>query len=335
MTCITCGEPVSETSYSQWCEVCADNVVECDSFSCNNQFYNQNQFVYHDENFCSNDCLIDTYGCDDCGELECTCDDDSRNERQLILPTSYIPCFLPNRAFGVELETDIVLPCPNGWKRVNDRSVNGKEYIFGPALGLDGVNGIIAGCNILNVKGAVNESCGYHLHMNARDLSEQQILNWLRFCKHFEKDFYSLVPKSRIKSNYCCPINSEILATGDLETFIYGDYKEGKSNKYHESRYVWCNIHSYYYRGTIEIRLHSGTTDPEKVIRWIEFWLHLLEYVTTSNWKKEVQNGATLFDVCYSAFIRHSTVEFYKQRYAKFSKKITKSLISYYEDQNA
>lgn len=41
-----------------------------------------------------------------------------------------------------------------------------------------------------------------------------------------------------------------------------------REDKYNSSRYVGLNLHSYWYRGTVEFRHHHGTNDPEKIRNW-------------------------------------------------------------------
>lgn len=45
------------------------------------------------------------------------------------------------------------------------------------------------------------------------------------------------------------------------------------------SRYQWANFHGHFHRGAIEIRLHQGTVDPEKIINWIDLWLAMVREV--------------------------------------------------------
>lgn len=332
--CSHCETPTSVASL--YCSSCLVYAAVCDQ--CSTLFYNRYRYnEYNGNSYCSDDCLYEAYPCcDDCGEMcdQCCCEDDSP-ARNVTLPTVYTPCCFPNRAFGIELETDIKVSCPSGWKMVHDGSVNGMEYILGPVLGKDGYDKIIAGTASMARKRLITQSCGFHLHMNARDLSESQVLEFLRFCHSYQNEFYAFVPLSRLKSSYCSPLKP--IENNDLESYLYvdsdSDVYECKRDKYNGARYTWINAHSYYYRGTIENRLHSGTMDSAKVINWVELWLKLLEYTKDGKWQDDKACGHSAFEIARSAGVQESTIDFYRKRMVKFNKgaPIGSSTLSYYE----
>lgn len=49
-----------------------------------------------------------------------------------------------------------------------------------------------------------------------------------------------------------------------------------KKNKGFDNRYLAVNMHSAFYRGTIEMRHHGGTLNPAKILHWSEFCLKML-----------------------------------------------------------
>ena len=93
-----------------------------------------------------------------------------------------------------------------------------------------------------------NRSCGLHVHMHAAHLSinerhEKQkiMLAWLRLLKSF-------VPPSRRENQYC------LLSMANTSA--------------RRNRYAAVNIQTGR-KGTIEVRLHSATTDATKIMMWI------------------------------------------------------------------
>ena len=44
---------------------------------------------------------------------------------------------------------------------------------------------------------------------------------------------------------------------------------EPSTDKYNDARYCGLNIHSRYYHGSIEFRLHSGTLNKTKILNWV------------------------------------------------------------------
>lgn len=157
-------------------------------------------------------------------------------------------------------------------------------------------------CNILNsddVDAYVNDSCGMHVHLDMRYRDPK--VCYSNLFKSL-KVLSSMIPANRVKSDHgrrYCALNTkpEFSPTGDRE-----------------SRYKAINPESYKKHGTLEIRLHSGTTNINKINNWISILTAIVD-------KKEpavidVLNG----DDMKSAFdISESLVEYIKVRTKKFS----------------
>ncbi len=95
----------------------------------------------------------------------------------------------------------------------------------------------------------VNKTCGLHVHFDARHLDEDQARQLgLKIGKTIPA-LAKMVPKSRRDNRYCRLGVSSI--------------SEGAE------RYYAVNLQSYHRHGTIEIRLHSGTTDFDKIKNWV------------------------------------------------------------------
>ncbi len=230
------------------------------------------------------------------------------------IPTRYRECYLPNRAFGLELETNEELTTPRGWTSCYDGSIEGKEYHSGPVLGQDGIDLVTSGCNSLSDgQEPVDESCGYHIHLNARDLTEAQVSQFCRFAHYYEDYYFLMVRRRRHAESYCQRLPSAFANMQDISGWLYGTTRtrSQSSEKYHNYRCLWVNTHSYFYRGSIEIRLHHGVTKAKKVLNWAEVMLKSLEYGALSNWE---ETKPQFWDMLASAGIRQSTREYYQRR---------------------
>jgi hypothetical protein len=93
-----------------------------------------------------------------------------------------------------------------------------------------------------------NRSCGLHVHMEASHLSmvdrakkQMKMIKWLRLLKKF-------VPESRRDNTYCK---------------LDGDARSLKN-----SRYAAVNIQTGP-KNTIEVRLHSSSTNQTKIMMWV------------------------------------------------------------------
>ena len=130
----------------------------------------------------------------------------------------------------------------------------------------------------------VNRSCGLHVHIDARDLFYKDLRGIAVVMKSFEGVVFSMMPKSRIKSNWCKSMKmgkSEIIGIDSNEEFIqtwYDTCGESPSmNKYNDARYHGLNLHARVYLGTIEFRYHSGTNNPTKIKNWITICQSIVE----------------------------------------------------------
>lgn len=105
---------------------------------------------------------------------------------------------------------------------------------------------------------------------------------WLRNILYFYTQ-YSVVmesivsPSRRYGNMYCIPLNksyelSDIEATKSLDELRRLWYKGNEQHThYDDSRYHNVNLHCYWFRnGTVEIRSHGGTVDPNKILLWVK-----------------------------------------------------------------
>jgi hypothetical protein len=166
------------------------------------------------------------------------------------------------------------------WKTVTDSTIRGgytREFVS-PPLPLNKesfkeIDKVLKGINAYD--GEVNKSCGYHVHMDISDLSTAQVLNLLRLYKEFEDQIDEMHPGSRrgSQNTYCATMR-----TLDIPESINSirSFAESVSSRYHK-----LNIKSYERHGTIEFRQHAGTTNSEKIRKWVEFCAAMVEFAKT------------------------------------------------------
>ena len=214
------------------------------------------------------------------------------------------------RFIACELEVSDVLAGPMGddspiyltmrkWKGdiVDDGSIDGNrsfEINTAPASGDSFIKQIEEICESLKKNAAeVNDTCGFHVHIDARDFNFFDIRKLIMLYSKIEDSLFAMVPEERRKSTYCFPCGQKYLL--DLSSAIapkdnnkkilknvYGDEntdtEELRRNKYHAARYNALNIHSWFYRGTIECRLAPGTVKEKDIIFWSLLWANILDF---------------------------------------------------------
>ncbi|MBI1744397.1 amidoligase family protein [Candidatus Acetothermia bacterium] len=139
----------------------------------------------------------------------------------------------------------------------------------------------------------VDKSCGLHLHLNIteKDLTLRNLKKlWIAYLK-LEPYFLRLVPFSRRENHFCQKMHAnysiesvrKFRKESKLLSYYYGELIGQRAaipkDKYHSKRYYWLNLHSLFYRGTLEIRLHSGTISSRKMVYWIRLHRRLLKWV--------------------------------------------------------
>lgn len=185
--------------------------------------------------------------------------------------------------------------CPT-WKVMTDGSVY-EETRYGSNRGIEIVSPILRGdrgladvadvVSALKAAGArVNETCGIHVHHGANDLSLVAIKSlikqyakreWILNIAAGRSDVSYSQSVSRFKMGDLDELFSDIDRAGNLEELIRqirGDHYDGCHGTQGgrcSCRVRYCNLNfgTYWSKGTIEFRHHSGSVDAAEVCAWI------------------------------------------------------------------
>jgi hypothetical protein len=192
------------------------------------------------------------------------------------------------------------------WHFEEDTSVRGKRHtrygaeLVSPILsGLEGLIQVYQAFQLVNdIKGVdIDESCGLHVHhgVDSETYGCEQLRQLVRIVHPMEKLFYLLIPGDRQNRRTCRPIEIDVeafLEACDVECgpdncrvkqLWYSpenryDPKEAKYPRYDNTRYHGLNLHSYWYRSTIEFRHHSAVLHHiDEAMQWIIFSQFLVE----------------------------------------------------------
>ena len=252
--CDDCGRVVdSDDSYSASndrtvCERCYENYFCCEG--CGETYDNDR---YAEDGYCDR-CAPDGQCCpfEGCG-FDC---DSAENTFNRIGP----------RKFGVELETSRVDErdasrlerCAFDCK--HDSSIEGMELVSPPMCGDLALAAIDDFCDSAS-RSEVDSACGFHLHINAGDLTTEQRVSVAVAYLLTETVWQSFVPRDRRSNSYCHSIRWEVAEALDCET-------TGALASLGGTRYQWLNTESLTKHRTFEVRLHTATLDAPKVQNW-------------------------------------------------------------------
>ena len=354
-----------ESDYTFYCEDCSTSYSTNDSDSYSVEDGNRTVCYSCSENYntCSN-CDSMEYSdnsryCDNCEQDFCeSCYDEHPCENNTFReideptflegePTSQIQV---KRFVGVEIEVekgepkDLASDLRDTIAIVHDGSISGVEINTPPASGDKLVDIINHTCEVLknhNYKGT--RACGVHIHLDARDIQNdhKKIVQVVKTYYALEDIIYSILPPSRWQSNYCKRLAQDYLYknfkntkkdTKAIEKQWYKSNSESaleskKHQKYDSTRYYGVNIHSIFYRGTLELRYHSGTTSPRKILSWIDFNLKILDYAISRYNERDIQqlfdmatSADKLYKVCQMINASYDLRQYLEERASKFNR---------------
>lgn len=191
-----------------------------------------------------------------------------------------------------------------GFSQVSDGSLDsetGVEFVSNPFNGDLLFEKIDEFCEELNKREyEVDKSCGLHIHISIPN-RVKLLKRIFAFYQKYENFFFEMLPNSRKENTYCCflgnsyhhtasPAVADCKTSFDFQKLFYKEksikkIREYKKDKYNRQRYSWLNFHSLFYRGTLEIRSHSGTIKADKIKNWLLIHLTALDYLKHTSFK--------------------------------------------------
>jgi len=227
----------------------------------------------------------------------------------------------------------------------------GFEINTAPAGGDLYIRQITEICDSLAEAGAkVDERCGLHVHIDARDFNYNDLYRLIKIYAAIEPTLYSMTPSHRHRSEYAIGCGNYLDAhiAGGREKISHIELKRaivtaiytiGNSGyRVHKrgagpgtGRYFALNLHSWFYRGTIECRLFDGTIDKNEIIDWGILWANILDFAARMS--DDEVSAAMNKDKSYESLIHivkgNSELEsFIERRYEKYKPKKKKRAVT-------
>lgn len=198
------------------------------------------------------------------------------------------------------------------FKFTTDSSVRGMDdpiECVSPVLtGNDGKRMLKNACKTLNKADAkVNSTCGLHVHIGAAKLTDKQYCNVFVNYMYLEAVIDTFMAQSRRNNEYANTIQDHKYAIERAVTI------QNIQNALHNWRYHKINPMSYDRHKTIEFRQHSGTTNYEKIINWVNFCGKLVI------WSKKNRLTAPVASIDEIPFLSNEEKSFFKARAEHFA----------------
>lgn len=180
------------------------------------------------------------------------------------------------------------------WKVMRDSSIRaqpaGDEFkveVVSPILVYVDIETIQEILRRLRKAGAkANDTCGIHVHVDGANHDTKSLKNIVNFMCSRQDLIYEALQVQSNRISYCKKICPELLSKikstknlskSDIETAWYSEVNHGytgsRNGHYNPTRYQCLNLHSYFYRGTVEFRLFNSTTHAGELKAYIQFCL--------------------------------------------------------------
>lgn len=192
---------------------------------------------------------------------------------------------------GVYHKCTVIAADGRKWTIMSDSSIDtdgGEECEFvTPKCTYDDIETVQECIRALRrAKAKVNSSCGIHIHIDGANHTAQSLKN-LAFTFYAKQSLiYRAVKTQQCRlGHFCKPIDDTLINniksirniddTSLQNTWYvtYTDRRHTQRDHYHGSRYHALNLHSLWYRGTVEFRLFEATLHAGEVRAYINLCL--------------------------------------------------------------
>jgi hypothetical protein len=226
---------------------------------------------------------------------------DFKFERALVGCATHNEVFPKGFFVGIEVElenhakTHDAALSSGYWSVHNDGSLrnNGVEYVTIPLDG-DNINkGVDLFWDKLDQKVSFSQRTSIHVHVNARQLSYQQMAGLLTAYCVVEPFLFDFVGRGRERNTFCIPITE----TGYPDKWLADLAKNSSAVIMNWEKYSAVNLSRFQDLGTMEFRHMHGTKDKAKVFLWLEILSCLYQYGVSNPFDRVVEKITTMHPI--------------------------------------
>lgn len=133
--------------------------------------------------------------------------------------------------------------------------------------------------------GFANSTCGIHIHLDGVNHTPRSIRNFVNIIASHNDLFYKALQIEPERMNYCKKMDAYLVERmnrvkpttfAQIENIWYERYTESRDQHYHNSRYHFLNLHSFFHgHHTVELRSFNGTLRAGKIRAYIVLALAL------------------------------------------------------------
>ncbi|MFB1050544.1 amidoligase family protein [Paraliobacillus sp. JSM ZJ581] len=149
-----------------------------------------------------------------------------------------------------------------------------------------------------------NSSCGIHIHLDGSPHTPRSIRNFINIIVSRNDLFYKALEIKNERMRYCKRMDNLLVekmnrkkpkTMREIEDLWYEGYNESRSRHYHNSRYHFLNLHSFFRRNrTVELRGFNSVLHAGKIRSFIVLSLAInnqaLTQKSASSKKPQIEN---------------------------------------------
>ncbi len=328
------SDDVNDCDGTFYCEGCAEYRGWHPCEGCG--VWDENSYATDCDYWCS-DCFHDRFficeGCEDTYDRDDgVCTDDGMYCSNCVPYTDegdYSPQFTymkennfskvgSDRRYGLELESQVCAGYMNlnhtGWGAKPDGSIRGKEFYSAIFRGNRGLRSIREVC-----KYAVDHNwiacnrCGYHLHLNMRHENVDS-MKAIAYAYYITRNTWlGFVHNRRNDTNYCRRMDSNNGNVGHITDLAgWSEYCRNFN------RDIWVNWAAYNAHKSLEIRLHEGTFEGDKVVNWVRAHITFVDWASRLGYDEVVNvvdtNHRELLSSIWDGAGQEDLAEYYNVR---------------------
>lgn len=133
--------------------------------------------------------------------------------------------------------------------------------------------------------GFANKSCGIHIHLDGSNHTARSIRNFVNIIASHNDLFYKSLQIAPERMRYCKKMDAYLVERmnqikpktfAQIESIWYENYTGSRNGHYHNSRYHFLNLHSFFHGNhTVELRGFNSTLHAGKIRAYIVLALAL------------------------------------------------------------
>jgi hypothetical protein len=191
---------------------------------------------------------------------------------------------------GVEVEVErtpnSVFTSLPSWSRVSEGSIDGWEAVLRRPMRTHELFLALNEFNDVSFnRGAFTERTSVHIHVDIRDMTFDQFMNFLTLSTMFEAVLYKYVASHRSHNHFCwslldCQSTLHRIASICRANRNSENLNSAIRNNFNadSTKYAGINLSSVPRYGSLEFRMHEGTANSTSLIRWINILMSIKEY---------------------------------------------------------